>query len=93
VISELLALYARRRRFQRLVEIITPSVTQASLVRVDKTLSDAYAKATAQGASTEDYQKHFNQAVVDRTNDMLCKENAVRIAQWAKAILEEESRL
>lgn len=91
MLLELLALSRRRRRYQRLSEIIAPTITAASQARVDKTLIDAYSKATAQGASAEDI-KSFSQNVIDKANEVLAKENALRIRQWTQAIIEEENR-
>lgn len=82
----------RRRRFQRLCEVIAPVITQEAQLRVNKTLEDAYARASAQGAPPEDRQK-FNQGLIDRTNQLLSKENGVRIREWAGAILDQESQV
>lgn len=91
MLLELLALCRRRRRYQRLSEVIAPTITAASQQRVDKTLTDAYSKATAQGATPEDL-KAFNQTVINKANEVLAKENAVRIRQWTEAIIEEENK-
>jgi hypothetical protein len=91
MLLELLTLYQRRRRYRRLSEIIAPVITEASQQRVDKTLTDAYSKATAQGASPEDI-KNFNQTVINKANEVLAKENALRIRQWTEAILDEEQK-
>jgi hypothetical protein len=91
MLLELLALIRRRRRYQRLSELIAPIITEASQQRVDKTLVDAYSKAVAQGATPEDLKK-FNQSMIDKTNEVLAKENGFRIRQWTEAILEEENK-
>lgn len=91
MILEFLAYRRRLRRYRQLSEVLAPVLTRASLERVDKTLVDAYSKATAQGATPEDLAK-FNQGLIDKTNEVLARENAVRIRQWTEAILAEERK-
>lgn len=94
MINEFLRGYRRAQRAKRYHEIsdrIVAIITAESQHRVDKTLMDAYAKATAQGADPENIKK-FDQSLIDKVNDHMAKENAVRVRQWTEAILEEEER-
>jgi hypothetical protein len=79
-------------RYREVSRAIAAVITSASLGRVDKTLIDAYSKATAQGASPQDL-KRFDQAFIDKINEALSRENALRVRQWTEAILEEESKM
>lgn len=92
MIYDLLRAYHRARRYREVSALITQAMTQESLERVDKTLVDAYSKATAQGAAPEDIKK-FDQGLIDKVNNVLSQENAIRIRQWTEAILEQEQRI
>lgn len=89
MIYDLFRAYHRAKRYRQVSALITQAITQESLERVDKTLIDAYSKATAQGAAPEDLKK-FDQGLIDKVNNILSRENAVRIKQWTEAILSEE---
>lgn len=89
MIYDLLRTYHRARRYRQVSALITEAMTRESLERVDKTLVDAYSKATAQGASLEDAKK-FDQSLIDKVNNVLSRENAIRVRQWTEAILAEE---
>jgi 16S rRNA C1402 (ribose-2'-O) methylase RsmI len=91
MIYELLRGYHRAKRYREISNHIVGIITAESQHRVDKTLMDAYAKATAQGADPEEIKK-FNQGLIDKVNDHMSRENAVRIRQWTEAILEEEQK-
>lgn len=91
MIYDLLRSYHRARRYRQVSALITQAITHESLERVDKTLIDAYSKATAQGAAPEDIKK-FDQGLIDKVNNVLSKENAIRVRQWTEAILEEEEK-
>lgn len=81
----------RLKRYQEISDKIAGIITAESQGRVDKTLMDAYSKATAQGADPEEI-KRFNQGLIDKVNDHLSRENAVRVRQWTEAILAEEEK-
>jgi hypothetical protein len=91
VIYELLRGWHRARRYREISDLIVGIITKESQERVDKTLMDAYAKATAQGADPEKI-KEFNQSLIDKVNAHLAMENAVRVREWTEAILAEEER-
>jgi len=91
MILELLSLLNRRRRYERISELITPIITAQSQQRVDRTLSEAYVKATAQGADPEEIKK-FDQHLIDKINEKLSIENAKRIREWAETIIDQEER-
>jgi len=91
MIYELLRHLHRARRYREISNLIAGSVTATSLERVEKTLQDAYLKSVAQGANPEDL-KSFNQQLIDQVNELLAKENGVRVRQWTEAILEAEER-
>lgn len=78
-------------RYREVSTAIAGALTRAALERVDKTLTDAYSKAVAQGAKPEDMAR-FNQQLIDKTNELLSRENGVRIRQWTEAIIEQEPR-
>ena len=91
MIYELLRGWYRAKRYREISDRIVAIITEESQERVDKTLMDAYAKATAQGADPEEVKK-FNQGLIDKVNNHLSKENAVRVREWTEAILAEEER-
>jgi hypothetical protein len=91
VIYELLCAWRRAKRYREISDLIVGIVTKESQDRVDKTLMDAYAKATAQGADPEKITK-FNQDLIDKVNQHLAKENAIRVREWTEAILAEEEK-
>jgi hypothetical protein len=80
--------HCRRRSISR---ALIPIITSESQRRLDKTLTELYSKATAQGASPEDI-KAFAQPAIDKANEFMAKENARRIAEWAEEIEREEAR-
>jgi hypothetical protein len=84
----------RAKRYREISGQIAGIITEQSQQRVDKTLTEAYTKATAQMAPPE-LKQHLDlnmQALIDKANDVMSKENAFRIKQWTTAILEEEER-
>ena len=89
MIYDLLKFLHRRRRYREVSNLLIGILTTESQKRLDKTLSDAYTKARAQGAKEEDI-KGFNQKLVDDANAFLAKENGVRIRDWTNAILDAE---
>lgn len=91
MIYELLRGWHRAKRYREISDRIAEIITAESLKRVDKTLMDAYSKATAQGADPEAI-KQFNQGLIDKVNQHLAKENAVRVREWTEAILAEEEQ-
>ena len=91
MIYELLRAWRRAKRYREISDLIVGIVTKESQDRVDKTLMDAYAKATAQGADPEKITK-FNQDLIDKVNQHLAKENAIRVREWTEAILAEEEK-
>src|SRR5215475_10002535 len=84
-------MWLAEQRYRTLSAAIAPAITAESLKRVDKTLVEAYSRATAQGATPEDLKK-FDQNLIDKTNEVLSKENGRRVRQWTLAILEAEQR-
>jgi hypothetical protein len=94
MIYELWTHLRRAKRYRRISEQITRIITEGSQERVDKTLTEAYVQATAQQAPPEAKQNldRNMQALIDKANDLMSKENARRIRQWTTAILEEEER-
>ena len=92
MIFELLAQARRRKRYERYAELLAPIITAESQRRLDATLSDARSKAIATGKTPEEVAGQFGQAVIDRANDLLSRENAVRIRQWTEAILDAENK-
>jgi hypothetical protein len=81
----------RHRRYREVSNLIIGIITAESQKRLDKTLSDAYTKARAQGAKEEDL-KAFNQKLVDDANAFLAKENGIRVRQWTDSILDAEEK-
>jgi hypothetical protein len=91
MILDLLAYLRRVRRYREVSNLIMQTITEQSQLRVDKSLSEAYLKAHAAGAS-EEQMKGFDQKFIDLINEKLSAENAVRIRQWTNAILNEEDK-
>lgn len=91
MIYEILRSWHRAKRYREVSALITGLLTVESLKRLDKTLMDAYSKATAQGAAPDEIKK-FDQTLIDKVNAVLSRENAVRIREWTEAILAEEER-
>jgi aminoglycoside phosphotransferase family enzyme len=94
MIYELWTHLRRSRRYRRISQQITGIITEQSQLRVDKTLTEAYMKATSQQSPPE-LKQHLDlnmQALIDKANEVMSKENAFRIKQWTTAILEEEER-
>lgn len=91
MIYELLRGWHRAQRYREISNRIVGIITKESQERVDKTLIDAYTKATAQGADPEEIKK-FDQNLIDKVNSVLSKENAIRVRQWTEAIIEEEEK-
>jgi len=89
MIFELLSAWHRGRRYREISNRIVEAITIESQHRLDRTLVDAYARSTREGA-TEDDKKGFNQGAIERANDILSRENAKRVRQWTEAILDEE---
>lgn len=84
----------RIQRYREITKLIIPIITQQSQERVDKTLTEAYMQATSQQAPPE-AKENLNanmQALIDKANEVMAKENAFRIKQWTTAILDEEER-
>lgn len=92
---DLLWTHLRRvKRYRQISKQITRIITEQSQQRVDKTLTEAYMQATAQQSPPEAKQ-HLDmnmQALINKANDVMSKENAMRIRQWTTAILDEEER-
>jgi hypothetical protein len=91
VIYELLAFLHRRRRYQIVSELLIPIITKETQARLDKTLTDAYEKSLAQGASPEE-ARGFSQDLVNKVNELLARENGLRVRQWTEAILDMEEK-
>lgn len=85
----------RIERYREISKLVIPIITEQSQERIDKTLTEAYMQATAQGAPPEAKQNldANMQALINKANEVMAKENALRIKQWTTAILEEEERL
>lgn len=84
----------RVKRYREISNQIIKIITEQSQRRVDTTLTEAYVKATAQESPAEAKQ-HLDlnmQALINKANDVMSKENAMRIRQWTIAILDEEER-
>lgn len=84
----------RIQRYREITKLIIPIITEQSQERVDKTLTEAYMQATSQQAPPE-AKENLNanmQALIDKANEVMAKENAFRIRQWTNAILDEEER-
>lgn len=94
MIYELWSQLRRARRYREISQQIVPIITDQSQQRIDKTLTEAYMQATSQQAPAE-AKENLNQnmqALIDKANEVMAKENAFRIKQWTVAILEEEER-
>jgi hypothetical protein len=84
----------RAKRYREISAQIIPLITHETQRRLDVTLTEAYAKLTAEQSPPEVKQnfKLNMQALIDKSNEVLAKENALRVRQWSTAILEEEER-
>lgn len=84
----------RIQRYREITKLIIPIITRESQERIDKTLTEAYMQATSQQAPPEAKQNldANMQALINKANEVMSKENAMRIRQWTNAILDEEER-
>lgn len=84
----------RIQRYREISKVLIPIITEQSQQRIDKTLTEAYMQATSQQAPEEAKQNlDLNmQALINKANEVMSKENALRIRQWTQAILDEEER-
>lgn len=84
----------RAKRYREISEQIIRIITEGSQERIDKTLTEAYMQATSQQSPPEAKANlDMNmQALINKANEVMSRENAMRIRQWTTAILDEEER-